>query len=418
MSQPSRSRRPRPQIKACALNPMSGKVRRAHSASDPVAVASGRSRQGAQGGLRVGRHRPPHLCRACARSAGLRRRRGLQDTAAHGQTRTEDRPARRGFLARLLAARNDRGGCGSRTTRPRRRRDLSRALADARDDLQRAEAADVQGSLNSRHGHVFDETKHDRRGAELDARVLGWSGRDLVRRARRRRRPTSATATACSAAEARQRAAVRRESPSRQWKPAVGALRVHVKGSTSYHAFLLACRPATSRGSHGARGSPRWPAARRALERRDLVEEDHAAGNARITHAALRQGGLARAGVVARAQSRSRPGRRSRRRWGARGEVQPQAPGPQEACDGRRRPVVASCATARGWPLLGVGDRDGVRGRRRGQGPTPGPAAVRGRWEPSSPFYGRRGPYARHGDFSQGPPTGNEIRSRRATRGC
>lgn len=142
-------------IKACALNPMTGEVERASFGYDPASVAE----------WALGFESPKavyesgvtgfHLCRAL-RALGLDCAVGavskMQRPAADRGRKTDRRDAE--FLARLLATRNvvEVWVPDGRTEAAR---DLSRALADARDDLQRAKQRMSKFLL--RHGHVFDE---------------------------------------------------------------------------------------------------------------------------------------------------------------------------------------------------------------------------------------------------------------------
>ena len=125
-------------IKACALNPMTGEVERASFGYDPASVAE----------WALGFESPKavyesgvtgfHLCRAL-RALGLDCAVGavskMQRPAADRGRKTDRRDAE--FLARLLATRNV-VEVWVPDERTEAARDLSRALADARGDLQRA----------------------------------------------------------------------------------------------------------------------------------------------------------------------------------------------------------------------------------------------------------------------------------------
>ena len=97
-----------------------------------------------------------HLCRAL-RALGLDCAVGavskMQRPAADRGRKTDRRDTE--FLARLLATRNI-VEVWVPDERTEAARDLSRALADARDDLQRAKQR-MSKFLALRHGHVFDE---------------------------------------------------------------------------------------------------------------------------------------------------------------------------------------------------------------------------------------------------------------------
>lgn len=141
-------------IKACALNPMTGEVERASFGYDPASVAE----------WALGFESPKavyesgvtgfHLCRAL-RALGLDCAVGavskMQRPAADRGRKTDRRDAE--FLARPLATRNV-VEVWVPDERTEAARDLSRALADARGDLQRAKQRMSKFLL--RHGHVFD----------------------------------------------------------------------------------------------------------------------------------------------------------------------------------------------------------------------------------------------------------------------
>lgn len=229
-------------------------------------------------------------------------------------------------------------------------RDLSRALADARDDLQRAKQRMSKFLL--RHGHVFDEPTPTggRRGnwtraywrwadaiefVEPDDAAAYEHYRDCVRR--------------CE--EARDALARRvAESAGRpEWKPAVDALRC-VKGVDVATAFLLACEM----------GDPaRFPSAPSFASWCGLAPSEHSSGETSS------RGGITRAGNAhvrrALVESAWHVPMSSR-------DPKPLAPGQEVApavrrhatkCNRRlierreamaaagKRPCVANCATAR-----------------------------------------------------------------------
>lgn len=231
-------------IKACALNPMTGEVRRASFGYDPAAVAEWalgfESPMAVYESGATGFHLC--LCRAlralglgCAVGAVSKMQRPAADT---DRGKTDRRDAE--FLARLLATRNV-AEVWVPDGRTEAARDLSRALADARDDLQRAKQRMSKFPL--RHGHVFDEsTPTGRRKGNWTRAHWRWADsiefgepddaaayehyRDCVRR--------------CE--EARDALARRvAESAARpEWRPVVDALRC-VKGIDVATAHLLAC---------------------------------------------------------------------------------------------------------------------------------------------------------------------------------
>ena len=268
-------------IKACALNPMTGEVERASFGRDPAAVA----------GWALGFESPRavyesgvtgfHLCRAL-RALGVDCRVGavsrMQRPAADRGRKTDRRDAE--FLARLLATRNvvEVWVPDGRTEAAR---DLSRALADARDDLQRAKQRMSKFLL--RHGHVFDETTPAgrRRGSwtraywrwadaiefdESDDAAAYEHYRDCVRR--------------CEEARDDLAARVAESAGRPEWKPTVDALRC-VKGIDVATAFLLACEM----------GDPsRFPSAPSFASWCGLVPSEHSSGET------CSRGGITRAG--------------------------------------------------------------------------------------------------------------------------
>ena len=288
-------------IKAFALNPMSGECERASFGYDPAAIAEWALSFEEPRAVYESGVTGFHLCRTL-RALGLDCVVGavskMQRPAADRGRKTDRRDAE--FLARLLATRNVvEVWVPDESTEAAR--DLSRALADARDDLQRAKQRMSKFLL--RHGHVFDETTPTgaRKGnwtraywrwadaiefAEADDAAAYEHYRDCVRRCQ----------------EARDALARRvAESAGRPgWKPAVDALRC-VKG-----VDVATRLPARLRGRrllevpHGARVRVVVrPHALGALERRDVVEgRDHARGQ-RPRALGARRGGLARTDVVA-----------------------------------------------------------------------------------------------------------------------
>ena len=128
-------------------------------------------------------------------------------------------------------------------------RDLSRALDDAREDLQRARQRLSKFLL--RRGHVFDETDAlgRRRGAWTRA---FWRWAEGLGPAE----PAAASAfdhyvTCVRCAESDKRALERRvveEARSERWRPVVEALSC-IKGVDAVTAFCLATEPAASAGS-------------------------------------------------------------------------------------------------------------------------------------------------------------------------
>lgn len=143
-------------ISACAFDPMTGEVSRARFGYDPASVAEWAL--GFESPKAVYESGPTgfHLCRAlralgvdCAVGAVSKMHRPAADRGRKNDRRDAE------WLARLLACRNvvEAWVPDERTEAAR---DLSRALEDARDDLQRARQRMSKFLL--RHGLVFDET--------------------------------------------------------------------------------------------------------------------------------------------------------------------------------------------------------------------------------------------------------------------
>ena len=213
-------------ISACAFDPMTGEVTRASFPYDPSAVAEWALSFDAPRAVYESGVTGFHLCRAL-RALGLDCVVGavsrMQKPSADRRRKTDRRDAE--FLARLLATRNvvevdvPDEECEAA-------RDLSRALEDAREDLQRAKQRLLKFLL--RHGLVFDERTPTgaRKGnwtrawwswcraisfAEPDARATFEHYKDEVRRLEDAKR-----ALARKVAEAAGRP---------RWKPRVDALR-------------------------------------------------------------------------------------------------------------------------------------------------------------------------------------------------
>ena len=337
-------------IKACALNPMTGEVERASFGYDPAAVAEWALSFEAPRAVYESGVTGFHLCRAlralgvgCVVGAVSR----MQRPAADRGRKTDRRDAE--FLARLLATRNV-GEVWVPDDRTEAARDLSRALADARDDLQRAKQRMSKFLL--RHGHVFDEaTPTGARKGNWTRAYWRWADaiefdepddaaayehyRDCVRRCQ----------------EARDALARRvAESAGRpEWRPAVDALRC-VKGIDVATAFLLACEAGDFSRFRTAPEFASWCG---------LVPSEHSSGEASS------RGGITRAG---NAHVRSALVEAAWHVPASSRDPKPLAPGQEVApavrrhatkCNRRlrdrreamaaagKRPVVANCATAR-----------------------------------------------------------------------
>ena len=288
-------------IKAFALNPMSGECERASFGYDPAAIAEWALSFEEPRAVYESGVTGFHLCRTL-RALGLDCVVGavskMQRPAADRGRKTDRRDAE--FLARLLATRNVvEVWVPDESTEAAR--DLSRALADARDDLQRAKQRMSKFLL--RHGARLRRDHADRRAqGELDARLLEVGRRDRVRRGRRRRslralprlREALPGGARCAGEEGRRVRGTPGVEASRR-RPQVR------EGRRRRHRL-----PARLRGRrllevpHGARVRVVVrPHALGALERRDVVEgRDHARGQ-RPRALGARRGGLARTDVVA-----------------------------------------------------------------------------------------------------------------------
>lgn len=143
-------------ISACAFDPMTGEVSRARFGYDPASVAEWAL--GFESPMAVYESGPTgfHLCRAlralglgCVVGAVSKMHRPAADRGRKNDRRDAE------WLARMLACRNV-VEVWVPDERTEAARDLSRALEDARDDLQRAKQRMSKFLL--RHGLVFDET--------------------------------------------------------------------------------------------------------------------------------------------------------------------------------------------------------------------------------------------------------------------
>lgn len=174
-------------ISACAFDPMTGEVTRARFGYDPASVAE--RVLGFESPKAVYESGPTgfHLRRAlraldvdCAVGAVSKMHRPAADRGRKNDRRDAEWPAR------LLACRTEAA------------RDLSRALEDARDDLQRARQR--MSKFPPRHGPVFDEaTPAGRRRSNWTEAYWRWAGRSSSARPTTRP-PTSTTWTPWSAA--------------------------------------------------------------------------------------------------------------------------------------------------------------------------------------------------------------------------
>ena len=228
-------------IKACALEPHVREVERASFGYDPVAVAEWALSFEAPRAVYESGVTGFHLCRAL-RALGLGCVVGaVSRAAARGGPGQEDRPARRG-VPRAPARHRNVAEVWVPDDRTEAARDLSRALADARDDLQRVSG----GCQVPCSGTGTCSTRRRRRaGAGAAGQRAYWEWADAISFAE----PDDAaayegtTATACGAAR----------RPATRWRggwqgpPAVrsgsrpSTRSRCVKGIDVATAFLLAC---------------------------------------------------------------------------------------------------------------------------------------------------------------------------------
>lgn len=268
-------------ISACAFDPMTGEVTRASLPYDPSAVAEWALSFDAPKAVYESGVTGFHLCRAL-RTLGLDCVVGavsrMQKPSADRRRKTDRRDAE--FLARLLATRNvvevdvPDEECEAA-------RDLSRALEDAREDLQRARQRLLKFLL--RHGLVFDERTPTgaRRGnwtrawwswcraisfAEPDARTTFEHYKDEVRRLEDAKRSLE---RAVAAAAGRPR-----------WKPRVDALRC-LKGIDVATAHALVAEAGDFSRFRGAPAFAAWCG---------LVPSEHSSGEGQS------RGGITKAG--------------------------------------------------------------------------------------------------------------------------
>ena len=268
-------------ISACAFDPMTGEVTRASFPYDPSAVAEWALSFDAPKAVYESGVTGFHLCRAL-RALGLDCVVGavsrMQKPSADRRRKTDRRDAE--FLARLLATRNvvevdvPDEECEAA-------RDLSRALEDAREDLQRAKQRLLKFLL--RHGLVFDERTPTgaRKGnwtrawwswcraisfAEPDARTTFEHYKDEVRRLEDAKRSLE---RAVAAAAGRPR-----------WKPRVDALRC-LKGIDVATAHALVAEAGDFSRFRGAPAFAAWCG---------LVPSEHSSGEGQS------RGGITKAG--------------------------------------------------------------------------------------------------------------------------
>ena len=343
-------------ISACAFDPMTGEVSRARFGYDPASVAEWAL--GFESPKAVYESGPTgfHLCRAlgalgvdCAVGAVSKMHRPAADRGRKNDRRDAE------WLARLLACRNvvEAWVPDERTEAAR---DLSRALEDARDDLQRARQRMSKFLL--RHGLVFDEaTPTGRRRSNWTEAYWRWARSiefDEADDAAAYERYTDAVDRCGEAKRELERRVV--EAASRpEWAPTVDAL-CPVKGVDVATAFLLAAE---------AGDFSRFPSAPSFAAWCGLAPSERSSGETESRGGITRAGNShvearARRGVVARADVDAPPQEAEagpRGRAGgveARREVRPPPAGQA------RRHVAGGKEALRGE--LRDGPRDGLLG--------------------------------------------------------
>ena len=337
-------------ISACAFDPMTGEVSRARFGYDPASVAEWAL--GFESPKAVYESGPTgfHLCRALG-ALGVDRAVGavskMHRPAADRGRKNDRRDAE--WLARLLACRNV-VEVWVPDERAEAARDLSRALEDARDDLQRARQRMSKFLL--RHGLVFDETTPTgRRRSNWTEAYWRWARSiefDEADDAAAYEHHTDAVDRCGEAKRELERRVV--EAASRpEWAPTVDALCL-VKGVDVAAAFLLAAE---------AGDFSRFPSAPSFAARGGLAPSERSSGETES------RGGITRAGnshvrralveaswhvpVSTRHPKKPRPGHgvapaasrhaaKRDRRLRDRRDAMSQA---------GKRPCVANCATAR-----------------------------------------------------------------------
>ena len=405
-------------IKACALNPMTGR-----SSAPPSATTPRRSPSGPSGSSRRRRSTSWRdrltLCRALFPPSALGCAVPSPRCSARGRPRQEDRPARR-RVPRKASRHAQRhvevwvpdGRTGAAVRLPR--------AGGRRDDLRRANGGCPEFLL--RHGHVFDEAAPTGRRKETGrGRTGGGPTRSSSHQATTPPTTTATRAALRGARDAGERVAESALAPSGSGR---GRASGCVKGVDVATAFLLVPRWATPPGFPSAPSFASWCRLMLGHSRqRDLVEGGITrAGNATSTRRSS-GGGLARAMSRRETRSRSRRAEVARPRCSATRRSATAGSSTVRGGDGRpgKRPVVANCATAREmaacwvWAIAGMA---AAWPSRTAQGPLV-PRRVRGRWEASSPFLWAAGNrHARLKDFGRGPSRSNECAADRPRAGC
>ena len=394
-------------ISACAFDPMTVRCPAQVRIRPRVGRRAGTGVRVAQGGVRERPDRLPPLPRPGGARRRPRRGRRLQDAPAGRRPRAQERPARRRVArqAPRLPAASSRCGAGRAH---RGRRGLSRALEDARDDLQRAR----QRMSSSFSGTAWCSTRRRRRGAARSnwtrRRTGGGRGRsefdeadDAAAYGRRytgRGGPLRRGQEGARAQGGRGRLAPRAGADGRRAAPGGGRRRRHrVPARRRGGRLLEVPERAVVRRVVRAR-------ALGALERRDRVPRRDRPRGELPREARARRGVVARADVDAPPQEaeagpRSRGGVEARR--GATAACRTGA----TPCRRReKRPCVANCATAARWPCEVWAIAPWSVAPAANRSPTRGARRARGRWTHSSSFFWAAGDrHARHETAIGGP---------------
>lgn len=337
-------------ISACAFDPMTGEVSRARFGYDPAAVAEWALGFDAPEAVYESGVTGFHLCRAL-RALGLPCVVGavskMQRPAAERGRKTDRRDAE--FLARLHACRNV-VEVWVPDERTEAARDLSRALADARDDLQRARQRMSKFLL--RHGHVFDEATPSGSRRRNWTRAF-WRWVDGISMPE----PDAASALEhyrdaverCQEAKAALEAKVAEAAGRPEWAPESDALSL-IKGVDTVTAFALACEAGDFSRFPSAPSFAAWTGL--APSESSSGESSSRGGITRAGNAHVRTLLVEAAWHVPMSSRKPKPGRPGHevpaavRRHALKGNRRLQDRREAMSSSGKR-PCVANCATAR-----------------------------------------------------------------------
>ena len=352
-------------IAAAAFDPFTGEVAERSFGADPAEVAAWIL--GFESPKAVYESGPTgfHLCRSlrklgvdCVVGAVSK----MQRPAADRRRKNDRRDA--AWLARLLATHN----VVEVFVPPEEveaARDLSRALDDAREDLQRARQRLSKFLL--RRGHVYDEVDAlgRRRGAWTRSSWRWAYGRVPEGDAARDAFVHYATCVRCAESDKRAlERAVAREAASPRWKQTVDALSC-IKGIDTVTAFCLASEAGVFSRFRSAPAYASWlgltPSEHSSGERE--ARGGHHQGRQRRVATGPRRGRLALRLLLAHPEGHARRGRGGPLRQEALRRVHRQALA-QVLGPARRRqaPLRRQRRGGQGAGLLGVGDRAPRRG--------------------------------------------------------